>query len=177
MGSGRTSVSLRFHRGSLTTIAVIFVLVFALSQWLVVVLEGAGRFDWLMNGTAALLATFVEWLGIPVTCTGKLLYITNHTLAIDLDCTGLTIAALYASLIIAYPLSVRTRLIALAVGLPLIAVANMFRLVAVALASEYLDPGVFDFVHDYLFNVFMILVVVALWASSLQIARNHAART
>jgi exosortase/archaeosortase family protein len=177
MGSDRKSVSQRFHRGSLPAIAVIFVVVFGLSQWLTLVLENAGRLQWLMVGTATLLTTIIEWLGIPVTQNGILLYLTNHTLAIDLDCTGLTIAALYVSLIVAYPLSARTRTLAIAVGLPVIVLANLLRLVGVALASQYLNADMFFFAHDYLFKVVMVFVVIGLWAVWLQMARAHATRT
>ena len=61
----------------------------------------------------------------------------------------------------------------LAVGLPIIALANLLRLVAAAYASEHLNAATFTFTHDYLFKVGMILVVVALWASWLQMAGGH----
>ncbi len=77
---------------------------------------------------------------------------------------------------IAYPLSVRTRLLALAVGLPVIAVANMLRLLGVAVASEHLNAATFAFAHDYLFKIAMVLVVVALWVSWLEAARGHASK-
>ncbi|MDY0088322.1 MAG: exosortase/archaeosortase family protein [Coriobacteriia bacterium] len=81
------------------------------------------------------------------------------------------------AVIVAYPLSVKTRGLALVVGIPVIAVANMVRLVGGALASQYLSSSMFDFLHDYLFKVAMILVVVVLWAVWLQMARVHASKS
>ena len=151
-----------------------FVLGFALLQVAILVLSVQGRLDWLMNANAVVTAAIVGLLDIPVTLQGTQLVMTNHILQIDLECTGITIAALYAALIVAYPLSIRTRLLALAVGLPVLAIVNVVRLVGVALASEYLSPDLFFFAHDYLFRVVMILAVVALWVAWLQVARTHA---
>lgn len=162
------------NRSSLPVIAAIFVLTFAAAQVAIILLFERGHLQWLIDATAAATATLISLAGIPFTRAGDELIMTNHVLKIVLDCTGLSIAALYISLVVAYPLSTRTRTLAVVVGLPVIAVANMARLLGVAFASEYLSPGVFQFVHDYLFMVFMMLVVVGLWAAWLQMARAHA---
>lgn len=166
-----------FNRNSLAVIAVFFLVVFALSQVAIYLLEVSGHLDWLMTGTATITAFFVDSLGIPVVLSGKQLLLANHILQIDLDCTGLTIASLYVALVIAYPLSARNRFLAIAAGLPVIVIANFARLIGVAFASEYLEASRFKFVHDYLFMVFMMLVVIGLWATWLQIARTRASQT
>jgi len=166
--------SLGYGRSSLATIAVIFVLAFAVLQGAIMLLVTAGRLYWLLEVTASVLSRLIGAAGISVTLSGIQLVMTNHILQIDLDCTGITIAALYVALIVAYPLSARTRLLAVLAGLPAIAIANMLRLFGVALASEYLGAAAFTFAHDYLFKVVMMLVVVGLWAVWLQIARTHA---
>lgn len=162
------------RRNSLLVVAIAFLAVFAVLQGLIRAAEMAGFLDPLMMATAAGAAGLVRLVGLPVTLAGRQLLLASRTLQIDLDCTAITIGALYAALVVAYPLSARTRLLALAVGLPTIALANMMRLLGVAAASEYLSPGVFLFLHDYLFKVAMILVVMGLWAAWLQIARGHA---
>jgi exosortase/archaeosortase family protein len=164
-------------RSSLPVIAAIFVVTFAIAQILLALLFANGYLDWLIELTTVVAAGLITSLGIPATVSGNQITMTNHILEIVPDCTGLTLAALYASLVIAYPLSWTTRLYALAVGVPVIAVANMLRLLAVALASEHLSAEVFDFAHDYLFMGIMVLVVIALWAAWLQVARTRATRT
>jgi len=128
----------------------------------------------LMNGTAQVAAVLVRGVGIPVTVVGNQMALASRILQIDVDCTALAIAAVYVALVVAYPLAVRTKMLALVVGIPVIAVTNLLRLVAVAVASEHLSPALFSFVHDYLFKVVMVLVVVGLWAAWLEIARSHA---
>jgi len=176
MASGPRAAGRRFRRNSLATIGIIFVLVFALLQALLFVLEAGDHVEWLTDVTALTMGAIVGWMGIPVSVSGHMVTMSNHVLAIDYDCTGLAIVTLYSALVVAYPLNARTRLLALGVGIPAIAVANMGRLVGVALASQYLGQDVFLFVHDYLFKVVMVLVVVGLWAVWLQMARTHAAR-
>lgn len=164
-------------RGSLAVIAIVFAVVFLLLLGLSLALEFRGYMDWLMEGNAAILKTIVSWLGIPATRVGRDVYLQNHTLSVAYDCTAITIMALYTAVIVAYPLSAKTRGLALAVGIPVIAVANIVRLVGGALASQYLSSSMFDFLHDYLFKVAMILVVVVLWAVWLQMARTHASKS
>jgi exosortase/archaeosortase family protein len=163
-----------FRRNSLVVVAVFFVAVFGVLQGFIRIAEAAGFLDPLMPATAAAAAALVRLAGIPVSLVGRELFLSTRTLLIDLDCTALTIAALYTALVVAYPLSVRTRLLALAIGLPTILLANLIRLLGVAVASEHLSPWMFAFAHDYLFKVAMMLVVVGLWATWLQIARGHA---
>lgn len=165
------------RRKSLAAILAVFVISFALLQALAYLAASNGYLDGLMGTTARAAQLLIASAGIPVTLAGNQLVLTNHILQIDPDCTGINIAALYAALVTAYPLSALTRMLALVVGLPVIAVANLLRLLAVGLASEYLSAAAFTFVHDYLFQVAMMLVVVGLWAMWLQMARAHATRS
>ena len=164
-------------RSSIPVIAAIFLLTFAAAQVTLALLFENGYLDGLIDVTTIVAGRLIALAGIPATVSGNEITMSNHVLKIVPDCTGVSLAALYASLIVAYPLSARTRLSAIAIGLPVIAVANMLRLLAVAVASEYLSSDVFQFAHDYLFMGVMILVVVGLWIAWLQVARNHAART
>jgi len=164
-------------RSSVPVIALVFVLIFAVSQTFLALLFARGHLDWLIKATTVLAGNAIAFVGIPATVSGNQITLSNHVLEIVPDCTGISLAALYASLVVAYPLSWRTRLVALAVGMPVIAVANLLRLLAVALASEYLSAQAFDFAHDYLFMGTMVLLVVALWVAWLQMAKTRASRS
>lgn len=164
----------RVRRDSLVTVAAIFMLVFLVFEAAIWAAAVTGRLDWLMYSTTQVASLLIGWVGIPAPLLGNQIFLASRTLRIDLDCTALPIAALYSALVIAYPLSIRSRLLALAVGLPVIAVANLLRLLGVAVASEYMTPDVFIFAHEYLFKIVMVLVVVALWAVWLQMARGNA---
>jgi exosortase/archaeosortase family protein len=162
------------RRNSLVTTSVVFLLVFTVLEGAIWVVTATGGLDSLMKLTARVAGQLTVFIGIPATVVGKDILLSRHTLRIDPDCTAIAIVALYSALVIAYPLSARTRALALLVGIPVILVANILRLIAVAVASEYLGQAAFAFAHDYLFKVVMILVVVALWATWLQIARGNA---
>lgn len=154
--------------------AVVFFAVFALLQagtWLAAY---KGWLDPLSEATARVTGACAEMARVGAKVDGNLVILSNRILRIDLDCTGISLAAVYLALVVAYPLSARRKLAAIAIGLPVLFVANMARLVAVAALSGPLDERTFMFVHDYLFKVAMIAVVVAMWGVYLSSARRHA---
>lgn len=108
-------------------------------------------------------AYLIGLAGIPVTQDGILLHLPSITLQIDFACTAITIMALYVSLILAYRAPWKLRLLGIGVGLPVIVVANLARIVATAFTAEY-APNLMHTFHDYLFQVSMVVVAVALWA-------------
>jgi exosortase/archaeosortase family protein len=165
---------LAFRRNSLITTSVVFLLVFTAFEIGIWVANARGGLDSLMELTARIAGQLTVFIGIPATVVGNSILLSSHTLRIDPDCTAIAIVALYSALVIAYPLAARTRALALVVGIPVILFANLLRLLAVAVASQYLGQAAFAFAHDYLFKVVMVFVVVALWAMWLQIARGHA---
>ncbi|MDR3686258.1 MAG: archaeosortase/exosortase family protein [Coriobacteriia bacterium] len=162
---------------SLVRLAVVFACVFALFEAAIWGATATGHLYPLMEITAKTTAGLLSVVGIPVARNGIQLMLSTRILEIDLDCTALQLVALYAALVIAYPLSVRVKLVGLAVGVPAILVANLLRLLGVALAAEHLGPALFAFVHDFLFKVVMVLVIVALWGWWLQMARRNAAES
>jgi exosortase/archaeosortase family protein len=85
-----------------------------------------------------------------------------------------TLLVVYLALIFAYPVSTRMRILAIVIGVPFLMVANIARIVAVAVASELLTGRSFYMVHDYLFELAMVFVVMMMWAVWLSLARNNA---
>lgn len=168
------SIARFFRRNSLAAVAALFLVVFAVFEALIWGVFATGRLYPLMASTASITSVLVAWAHIPVTLSGIQLVLPSRILEIDVDCTAIQLAALYAALVIAYPVAPKTKLIGLMVGLPLIFVANLLRLLGVALASEHLSQNLFSFTHDFLFKVVMMFVVIGLWGWWLQTARNHA---
>jgi exosortase/archaeosortase family protein len=158
----------------LVRVALIFVVIFALLQAAILGLAYIGMFDRLMVATASLTGACSAATGVVVTVRGNEIFLATRILSIDLDCTGLSLAAIYAAIVLAYPLSAKSKVIGLAVGLPIIFVANFARLVAVVQLSGRLGDDAFLFVHDYLFMVAMVAAVVAVWAAFLSWAKRNA---
>jgi exosortase/archaeosortase family protein len=165
---------LEIRRNSAWTVALLFALIFAVFEAVIWVTALLGRLYPLMSGTAALSAALIGLVHIPVTLSGIQLTIPSRVLEIDVDCTAIQLAALYSALVIAYPVPPKTRLLGIAVGLPTIFVANLARLLAVAVISEHASENTFAFAHDFLFKVVMMLVIIGLWGWWLQMARQRA---
>jgi len=155
-------------------VAIAFVVLYAIFQSLVWMLIYRNAIGPLLTTTAYVAGALFNVTGVPAKVIGNEILLATRTLRIDPDCTGLSLMALYAALVLAYPFTMRRRVIGLAAGLPALLVANMVRLDFVAQASQRLDERAFLFVHDYLFQIVMVGVVIGLWAVYLVSARRHA---
>jgi exosortase/archaeosortase family protein len=133
-----------------------------------------GYLDPVHRITANLTGVCSNLTGVPASVAGNDIRLATRILRIDLDCTGIALMLIYVALVFAYPLSVKRKLVGLAVGLPVIAGANLVRLTAVAQLSGRLGDREFLFVHDYLFKVLMMAVVIVLWGVYLTSAKRHA---
>jgi len=159
---------------ALARVAVTFVVIFLALQAAVWTLTLQGVFDPIMRGTAVLTGVCSNGTGVPAIVSGEQIFLTNRILRIDLDCTGISLAMVYAALVLAYPLNWRRKLVGLGVGIPALLLANLVRLIAVVQLSGPLEDWAFLFVPYYLFKVAMIAVVTGLWAAYLVCARRHA---
>jgi exosortase/archaeosortase family protein len=131
---------------------------------------------WLTPWMVSLAAQVSWWLdlfGVQHTLAGTDIMLATRTLRITMDCTAAYIMAIYIALIVAYPFTVRLKAAALLIGLPAIYVANLLRLVVIGVISDHASPWVFTVVHDYLFEVAMVVVVLVLWATWLDFARTN----
>ena len=150
---------------------VLYVLLYVGLQKLVAV----GAVAPLLGATATVLGACSRATGLSATTVGTDVYLATRTLRIDLGCTALPLMIVYTALVLAYPLPWRRKAIGLLVGLPVLAIANLVRLVAVAQLSGRLGQGAFLFVHDYMFQIGMVGVVIALWGAYLWQAGRRAA--
>ncbi len=154
--------------------AVGVVVIYAVLQTIAWAMLARGYLDSAMEGLASLTATMSNLVGVHATTAANEVYLATRTLRIDFECTGLSLMLVYSALVLAYPLGPKNKVTAIAVGLPAIFVANLIRLVLVAGLSDPLPDRAFLFVHDYLFKVGMVIVVIGLWAAYLVRARRSA---
>lgn len=79
-------------------------------------------------------------------------------------CNGLTLFALFAGFVIAYPGSLKTKLWFIPLGLIMIHLLNILRIVALVVIVYYFpDPEVLDFNHTYTFTMLVYGFVFGLW--------------
>jgi exosortase/archaeosortase family protein len=157
---------------ALIRIALVFAGVYALLQ---ATLWYVGSLGWLeptLTVTAGITGALSNLTGVPATVIGNEVHLSSRILRMDPACTAIPLAILYTALVLAYPLSMWKRTIGTLVGLLLLFLANFVRLTAVAQLSAPLADDTFMFVHDYLFMIAMIAVVIGLWAAYLAWARR-----
>jgi exosortase/archaeosortase family protein len=160
---------------TLLRVALAFVAIYAVLQAGLWALTYYQLLNPVIQATTDITAWCANATGVPATVSGNEIGLATRILRIDLDCTGLSLVAIYSALVLAYPLSFKSRIVGLAAGIPALLLANFLRLWAVAQLSGPLDQNTFMFVHDYLFKIAMVAVVIALWGLYLSWARRHAA--
>lgn len=146
---------------------VCFAVLFAAIVWLSVRTPLIGG---LQAATAVVATALMNLTGVAATRADTLINVPGRQLAIGADCTGLTIAAMLVSLVVAYPVKPSSRVIGVLAGVLAIVLANLIRLVVIAHVSGAPD-WLFNGLHDFLFQVGMVAVAIAVWAYWLVFAR------
>ncbi|MBN2184821.1 MAG: archaeosortase/exosortase family protein [Candidatus Krumholzibacteriota bacterium] len=159
----------RSFRGEFITFLVLFFVLWLFSYILTL------RFPGFLVAARSFIAGEVAWClshfdySYTIAESTITLY-TGHggeRLVVIAECTGVYTTIIYLSIIGAYPARIREKFIGLLMGVPAIHFLNLVRMVFVALIL-YHKPGLFDFVHGYLwqgsFLIFMFILVV-FWMS------------
>ena len=126
----------------------------------------------LQTATAAAAATLMNATGVAATRTDLAIGLPGRELFIGPDCTGLTIAALLSAMVLAYPVKLSSKAVGIAAGVGAILLANLVRLVAIAHMYGASDE-IFNLAHDFLFQVGMVAVAIAVWTAWLSFARTR----
>jgi len=159
----------RSFRGEFITFLILFFVLWLFSYILTL------RFPGFLVTVRSFVADEVAWclsqLDYTYTITESIITLyTGHggeRLVVIAECTGVYTTIIYLSIIGAYPALIREKFIGLLMGVPAIHLLNLIRMVFVAVIL-YHKPGLFDFVHGYLwqgsFLIFMLILVI-FWMS------------
>jgi exosortase/archaeosortase family protein len=79
-----------------------------------------------------------------------------------MECTALVIMIIFSCLIAFYQTSLKSKIIGILVGLPIIFAANMIRLLFMAFVNEY-RPIYLSYFRDYVWQFVLIVVSVFIW--------------
>ena len=63
---------------------------------------------------------------------------------------------------LAYPTSLKNKLVGIGFGIPVIQIVNLARLVVLSLTGLYY-PGIFEFVHAYIWQSIFVIFIIAIW--------------
>jgi archaeosortase B (VPXXXP-CTERM-specific) len=111
--------------------------------------------------TASIVALCLNCLGLNAGATGTFVLVNGTSFDIIGECTGIFTIIVYTSIILSYPTSLRNKMVGL-IGIPILYAFNVIRLISTVLVGV-LIPSMLDFVHTYLWQVFLIIFVVLLF--------------
>lgn len=118
------------------------------------------HFSFLSSLTASVLSSILGLLGVSHTLDETMLHLVDGiSLNIIDECTGIYELFVYAGCVMAYPTSSEKKLAGVAFGIPAMFGINMVRLVSLAFVGLWF-PSMFGYVHYYLWQVTLILLVV-----------------
>ena len=117
-------------------------------------------FSFLGSMTASVLSALLGILGVSHTTDETILYLVGGiSLKVIDECTGIYELFVYAGCVMAYPTSSEKKLAGIAFGIPAMFSINMVRLLSLAFIGLWF-PSIFGYVHYYLWQVTLILLVV-----------------
>ncbi|HIE32008.1 MAG TPA: exosortase H [Methanosarcinales archaeon] len=119
-------------------------------------------FAFLENITASVLGFLLRIFGLEVTVTGNTLTLDGLSLRIIDECTAMFGSIVYVSCVLAYPTDLKKKGIGIVFGIPCLYVINIVRLVVLAFVGIS-NPGIFEFVHTYLWQTIFIVFVIVVW--------------
>jgi len=109
--------------------------------------------------TAGTLSALLGVLGVHSTVNDAVIHLDVMSLEVIGECTGIYELLVYSGCVLAYPTSSEKKLAGIAFGIPVMFATNMVRLVSLAFVGMWF-PSVFDYVHYYLWQVTLIIIVV-----------------
>ncbi|WP_298036570.1 archaeosortase/exosortase family protein [uncultured Desulfuromonas sp.] len=141
------------------------VLGFHMVQWMLV---KPWHLEFLQLATARAAAAVIAASGIGVRLEGIDLYMGFAHWKVVLECTAFSAALVYLSFVLAYPASLRSKVLGALAGLPLLFIINVARLFVLAWLVK-LWPGIAPFAHDYLWQVLFLFLLVLMWLSWIEL--------
>ncbi len=133
-----------------------------------------GSLSLLKNLTALILGAIISLGGADVEVNGAAVSINGFSMEILDECTAVFSAIVYCSCVLAYPTGLKNKGIGIAFGVPSLYAINILRLIVLALVGTSY-PGMFEFVHVYLWQasfIIFVVVIFLLWLKLLEKSRR-----
>lgn len=143
-------------------LGLIFVLLVAISVTLTAFLPAAFFNFWrrLVMSIAVMMGGLV---GLSVTSQADILTVNGFAMRVIDECTALNYVIILSTAILLYTRhSIRYRLIGVLVVIPVIVLANAFRLVITGVSGT-ISRRMFDLVHEYIWVALFALLIFGLW--------------
>lgn len=122
--------------------------------------------------TAYITATTISTSGIPVKLDGAHLFLLGEHWEVILECTALSAFIVFASFVLAYPSHMKSKSFGLLIGIPALFAANIIRLFVLAWATRW-SPEYAPVVHDYVWQIAFLLLLVLMWLAWIELVVKH----
>jgi archaeosortase B (VPXXXP-CTERM-specific) len=120
------------------------------------------QLTWMMVATADITGFFLKMGGMEAEVSGRIVSLPNFSIEVVGECTGLYEMLIFLAAVIAYPAKSTSKLMGVGLGIPFLYVINIIRMVFITIVGNW-SPNTFDFLHLYLWQVAMILIIVMVW--------------
>jgi exosortase H (IPTLxxWG-CTERM-specific) len=111
---------------------------------------------------AASSRLFLNLIGVEAHGAGSIITSPRFTVNILYVCNGIEATAIFFATILGFPAPWKNKLLGLALGYPLIYLINILRIAALFIIG-YKMPQIFETVHYYYAQAFVILATVCVW--------------
>ena len=122
-----------------------------------------GDFTPLQRLLALQLSNILKSLGFWVDLKGTVVNLQGFSVAIVKDCLGWKSMLFLSALIISTKAKWTEKTVGIALGIPVLYSLNIFRITVTSLMGFLYGMEVFEFLHFILWQVLMVLFVIALW--------------
>lgn len=145
-----------------------FILKFVLFMTLFAVLFGYFRtkFPEVINAYVSFTASLADWLlhltGFSSLQEANLLSLESFSVEVALECVGIYQVLVFSSAVLAFPAGAKKRLLGILLSLPLFYLVDLLRICALLLVGNF-HPRLFEFIHLYTGQIFIIFVVLLAW--------------
>jgi len=151
------------HRPGLSRFrtCVLFALILAALHAVLWLFSLTGHMKWIYS-TAALVSWLLNAMGISNTVDLNIIHLRNDTWNVTSECTAINAVLLFIAFVGAYSSQLRSKVIGLSAGIPVIIAVNILRLVALGWVTEYW-PRFAGFFHDYIWESIFVFFIIFLW--------------
>ncbi|MFH2036230.1 MAG: exosortase H [Candidatus Zixiibacteriota bacterium] len=160
----KTESKRKFHINPVTR----FVLIFLISILIISIgfsqlfTRYHDNFLWLMDSTASICGWTMSIFTDQVSYSDRFITYNGFPVEIIDECTGLFEVLIYLAAVLSFSTSIRNKSIGLLMGIPAIYLFNIIRIIMLLIAGSY-SQRAFDFLHLYLWQVILIIMISTVW--------------
>jgi exosortase H (IPTLxxWG-CTERM-specific) len=117
----------------------------------------------LIQPTAAATSFILNLFGASVHANGSLVASPDFSMDIILECTAIVPIVIFFSAVLAYPCTIKQKLVGMSLGIIALYAINLVRMVSLFFIGTHFSSRWFDAAHFFIWQPMMILIAIVLW--------------